>query len=85
MCISVKGYGIRIFDSTGTKSLCNWTVSTGLNEILLTNKFDLYAADFLNNRVLSYQPWNRTMYIINLFIFLKKECYNYSISYSPKF
>ena len=56
MWISVKGYGIRIFDSTGTKSLYNWTVSTGLNEVLLTKNFDLYAADVLNNQVLSYRP-----------------------------
>lgn len=56
MWISVKGYGIRIFDSTGAISLYNWTLTTGLNTITSTKTFDLYAADFLNNRVFSYTP-----------------------------
>lgn len=56
MWLSQRGYGIRIFDSTGTKSLHNWTVSNGLNSIVLTKKFDLYAADFLNDKLFAYRP-----------------------------
>ncbi|UJR37464.1 hypothetical protein I4U23_030167 [Adineta vaga] len=55
MWISVKGFGIRIYDSTGTKSLYNWTLSSGLNTIALTQTFDLYAADFINGQILSYR------------------------------
>ena len=54
--VSVKGYGIRIYDSTGSKSLYNWTLSTGLNNIALSTTFDLYAADFLGSKILSYRP-----------------------------
>ncbi len=52
MWISVKGFGIHIFDSTESRSLYNGTISNRLNTIALTKNFDLYAADFLNNRVL---------------------------------
>ena len=56
MWVSVRGYGIRIFDATGSHSLYNWSLSTGLSSIALTETFDLYAADFLNDQVISYQP-----------------------------
>lgn len=56
MWISVKSFGIRIYDSTGTTLLHSWTLSTGLNTIALSETFDLYAADFLGSRVLSYRP-----------------------------
>ena len=56
MWISVKGYGVRIYDSTGTTMLHSWSLSTGLNTIALSKTFDLYAADFINGRILSYRP-----------------------------
>ena len=55
MWVSVKEYGIRIFDATGSQSLFNWPLSSGLNGITLTEKFDLYSADFLNSQVLAYR------------------------------
>lgn len=55
MWVAEKGYGIRIFDSTGTRSLHNWTLSTGLNGIFVTKNFDFYAADFVNDRIFSYR------------------------------
>ena len=55
MWVAEKGYGIRIFDSTGTRSLHNWTLSTGLNGILMTKNFDFYAADFIFDRIFSYR------------------------------
>jgi hypothetical protein len=54
--VSVRGYGICIFDTYGTNVLYNWSLSTGLNGIALTENFDLYAADYSNNEILSYQP-----------------------------
>ena len=56
MWVSVKGYGIRIFDATGSQSLINWPLSSGLNGIALTNTFELYMADFNNGAILSYRP-----------------------------
>ena len=56
MWVSVKGYGIHIFDATGSQSLYNWSLTNGLNTIVLTQTFDLYAADFSNSRILSYRP-----------------------------
>ncbi len=52
----MKGYSLRIFDSTESISLYNWTIANGLNTIVLTKTFDLYAAYFLNNQVLNYRP-----------------------------
>jgi hypothetical protein len=56
MWVSIKGYGIRIFDTTGSQSLYNWSLTNGLNTIALTKAFDLYAADYGNNLILSYRP-----------------------------
>lgn len=56
MWVSQRGYGIRIFDSTGTKSLYNWTLSNGLNSIVLNKYFDLYAADFTNSKIFAHRP-----------------------------
>lgn len=56
MWISVKGYGIRIFDSTGSRSLYNWTLTSGLNNIALSDTFDFYAADFNGAKIHSFRP-----------------------------
>ncbi|CAF1551786.1 unnamed protein product [Didymodactylos carnosus] len=52
----VRGYGIRIYDSTGTQLLYSWPLSTGLNGIVVHNNFDVYVADYTNNRTYSYTP-----------------------------
>ncbi|CAF1067751.1 unnamed protein product [Adineta steineri] len=54
--VAINGYGIKIFDTYGTKLLYNLTITTGLNEIVLAKKFDLYVADNDNNKLLSYLP-----------------------------
>lgn len=56
MWVSVKGYGVRIYDSIGSKSLYNWSLSTGLNNIALSDTFDFYAADFFGSKIHSYRP-----------------------------
>ena len=56
MWVSVKGYGIHIFDAAGSHSLYNWSRTTGLNGLVLTQKFDLYTADFVADQVSSYRP-----------------------------
>ncbi len=54
--VSVNKYGIRIFDTYGTKSLYNWTLGDRLNGIALTKTFDLHVADHNDNQILSYGP-----------------------------
>ena len=54
--LSVGGLGIRIFDATGSVSLYDWPLFNGTGAILLTDKFDLYVTDILNNRLSIYRP-----------------------------
>ena len=54
--LSVGGLGIRIFDAAGSVSLYDWPLFYGTGAIVLTDKFDLYVTDFLNNRLSTYRP-----------------------------
>jgi hypothetical protein len=54
--VSVNGYGIHIFDLTAMKLLYNWTLSSGVNGIVLTQNFNLYVADYDNNKIFGYRP-----------------------------
>ncbi len=54
--VIVYGFGIRIYDQTGTVLLANWTLSTGLGDILLLNNYELFLADYYNNQILHFTP-----------------------------
>ena len=54
--VSTFGYGIRIFDSTGTTLLHQWPLSIGLSGIVITENFDLYAADYIGSKIRVYRP-----------------------------
>jgi hypothetical protein len=54
MWVSVYGYGIRIFDTYGTKSLYNWTFQN-YGGIALSKQFDLYVSNWPLLQVTGYQ------------------------------
>lgn len=54
--ITVNKYGIRIYDPSGTISLANWTLSTGLSNILLLDNYELILTDYDNNYIYQYKP-----------------------------
>jgi hypothetical protein len=56
MWVSTTGFGIRIFDATGSQSLYNWSRTIGMNGIVVTEKFDVYIADVLYDLVTGYYP-----------------------------
>lgn len=52
----ISGFGIRIFDSSGSVALANWTLSTGLSNILLSDSYELFLTDYGQNKVYTYKP-----------------------------
>jgi hypothetical protein len=54
--VIVYGFGIRIYDETGTIYLANWTVSTGLDNILLLDTYELFLAGYDNKKILHFNP-----------------------------
>ena len=54
--LAITGYGIRIYDPWGRAILFNWPVSSVINGILLLDDYELFLADFSNNRILHFKP-----------------------------
>ncbi|CAF1366713.1 unnamed protein product [Adineta steineri] len=52
----VYGFGIRIFDPSGTILLANWTRSTGLSNILLLANYELFVTDYDGNSMYHFNP-----------------------------
>ncbi|CAF1450044.1 unnamed protein product, partial [Didymodactylos carnosus] len=56
MWVVVYGYGVRVYDAMGSTLLASWAVSTTLTAILLLDNYDLYLADYDNDKILYYKP-----------------------------
>ena len=56
MWVVSYGFGIRIYNSAGTVLLANWTVSSGVSNILLLNTYELFLADYYYDKILHYNP-----------------------------
>ncbi|CAF1404316.1 unnamed protein product [Adineta steineri] len=52
----VYGFVIRIFDPSGTILLANWTLSTGLSNILLLANYELFVTDYDGNSMYHFNP-----------------------------
>ena len=55
LLLSVYGYGIRMFDTYGTKSVYNWTRSNHDGSFAMSKHFDLYIGDWYASQLISYQ------------------------------
>ena len=54
--VVVYGFGIRIYDQSATVLLANWTVSTGLSDILFLDNYELFLSDYDGNQILHFHP-----------------------------
>ena len=54
--VVVYGFGIRIYDPSATVVLANWAVSTGLDDILLLDTYELFLSDYNGNKILHLNP-----------------------------
>jgi hypothetical protein len=54
--VVVYGFGIRIYDRSATVLLANWTLSTGLDDILLLGTYELFLSDSDGNSILHFNP-----------------------------
>lgn len=52
----VEGFGIRIFDPSGTISVGNWTLSDGLLNILILDNYELIIIDYGSAAIYRYKP-----------------------------
>ncbi|CAF0881489.1 unnamed protein product [Didymodactylos carnosus] len=54
--LAIHNFGVRVFDSTASVLLYSWPISTGLGGILLMDNYELFLADYDNNKIYRYKP-----------------------------
>ena len=54
--VVVYGFGIRIYDQSGTILLGNWSLTTGVANILLLDNYELFVTEYDQNFIYHFDP-----------------------------